>query len=57
MKKTRTASAMTQDEIAVKLVKQLDGISIEDAKKALDRAATLLTTTQVVSRNSPLFSD
>jgi len=48
---------MTQDEIAVKLVKQLDGISIEDAKKALDRAATLLTTTQVVSRNSPLFSD
>lgn len=53
----KRAKDLTQDEIAVKLVKQLDGISIEDAKKALDRAAILLTTTQVVSRDSPLFSN
>jgi len=30
---------------------------IADAKKALDRAAILLTTAQVVLRDSPLFGD
>jgi hypothetical protein len=51
----KRAKDLSADEIAVKLVKQLDGISIEDARKALDRAATLLSTTQVVSSESPLL--
>jgi len=46
LRKTRVAQ---KAEIAVELIKQLDGISIQDAKNALIRATELLETTQLVS--------
>jgi len=38
-----------EPEIAIKLIQQLDGLSIAEAKAALDRAVELLAVTQVVS--------
>jgi len=52
----RKASKLNQDEIAAELVRRLDGISIEDAKNALIRAASLLDKTQFVSAKSRLLS-
>ena len=39
----------SEPEIAVKLIQQLDGLSIAEAKSALERAIELLAITQVVS--------
>jgi hypothetical protein len=45
----RKAINLNQDQIAAELIKQLDGISIENAKRALARAFFLLDSTQLVS--------
>ena len=44
-----------EDELAIKLVKQLDGIPIDKARNALERATELLSRTQIVSAHSPLL--
>jgi hypothetical protein len=49
------AAELSPEEIAVELIKRLDGIPIGDAKNALTRAIALLDTTQIVSATSPLF--
>jgi ribosomal protein L7/L12 len=45
-----------EEGIAVKLIKQLDGYSIKEAKEALERAAILLSTTQIVSAKNRFLS-
>jgi hypothetical protein len=45
------AKKQSRPEIAVRLIQQLDGLSIADAKAALERAIELLAITQVVSKN------
>ena len=50
-KKLKTASPQ-KTEIAVELLKQLDGISVSDAKAALARAEELLDTMTIVSAKS-----
>ncbi len=42
---------------AFDVVKQLDGLSIEEAQRVLESAKRLLTSTQVVSAGSPLLTD
>jgi hypothetical protein len=54
--KTRQRPKREKPEVAVEIIKLLDGYSIEDAKNVLTRAATLLTITQVVSAKSPFLS-
>jgi hypothetical protein len=41
---------------AIDLVKQLDGLSIEEAQMLLTEAKELLFSTQIVSADSPLLS-
>jgi hypothetical protein len=53
--KTKRKRKQDEPEVAVKLIKQLDGLSIDDAKAALIRAAELLGITQVVSAKSRLL--
>jgi hypothetical protein len=45
----------SEEEIACELVRHLDGLSIEQAKNALLRATSVLSSSQVVSANSPLL--
>jgi hypothetical protein len=51
----KAAQPPQEDEIAVKLVRQLDGYCIADAIDALSRAESLLKTTQIVSARSSLL--
>jgi hypothetical protein len=46
----------TELEIACKLIRLLDGLSIEQADQALIHARTLLQTSQTVNASSPLLS-
>jgi hypothetical protein len=46
----------TELEIACKLVRLLDGLSIEQADQALIHARKLLHTSQTVNASSPLLS-
>jgi hypothetical protein len=45
----------SERELAVELVKQLDGVPINKARNALQHAILLLSDTQIVSANSPLL--
>jgi hypothetical protein len=40
---------------AREIIKQLDGMSIDAAKRTLEHAITLLTATQTVSKDAPLL--
>jgi hypothetical protein len=42
---------------AKEIVQQLDGMSIDAATRTLEQAIRLLTSTQRVSKDSPLFKD
>jgi hypothetical protein len=46
---------MTEHNLAVDLIKCLDGVSIETARGALAEAMVLLSSTQIVSATSPLL--
>jgi hypothetical protein len=41
---------------AIDVVKQLDGLSIDQAKRVLEEAMMLLGSTQIVSAESPLLN-
>jgi hypothetical protein len=43
------------NETAKKLIKQLDGMTIEEARLELQIAISLLPRTQIVSKDSPLL--
>jgi hypothetical protein len=45
----------TEGELACELIRVLDGCSIQLARNALEHAVTLLSTTQIVRADSPLF--
>ena len=45
----------TQLALAVKLVRQLDGVPINKARDALEHAIVLLSTTQIVQAESSLL--
>ena len=49
------AKRKSEEEIAYELVRRLDGLSIEEAKNALLRATSVLSSSQVVSAKSPLL--
>jgi hypothetical protein len=55
-RKPKTKIAPTIDDVAVDLIKRLDGYSIEEAQEMLARASTLLSTTQIVSAKAPLLN-
>jgi hypothetical protein len=46
----------SERELAVEVVKLLDGVPIDKAKNALEHAAVLLLSTQIVSANTPLLT-
>ena len=45
----------TEEQLARELVRHLDGVPIDKAKNALEHAALLLLSTQIVSAKSPLL--
>jgi hypothetical protein len=45
----------SEREIAIELVKLLDGVPISKARNALEHAIILLSDTQIVSAESPLL--
>jgi hypothetical protein len=47
----------SERELAIDLVKQLDGVPINKARLALQHAIFLLSDTQVVSARSPLLTN
>lgn len=54
-KNRRSVSTKNEPEVAVRLIQQLDGLSIAEAKTALERAIALLDQTQIVSKKDAIY--